>query len=122
MSRKKSIPERASAGRSRIVQYRRGEDFRTRHARRLRANLEQEEDVRRWCGQKGLILRITNEGHHWQITDGVFLAEWWPSSAKLVINKRWHDGIHCHDHKQALKVIGASYKQQPFDWHSREEE
>jgi hypothetical protein len=35
----------------------------------------------------GTTLRITNEGHHWQIADGGFLAEWWPSSAKLVIGK-----------------------------------
>ena len=34
---------------------------------------------------------------------GGFLTEWWPSSAKLVIGKKWHDGIHCHDYKQALK-------------------
>jgi len=52
----------------------------------------------------GLTLRITNEGHHWQIADEGFLAEWWPSSAKLVIGKKWHDGIHCHDYKQALKL------------------
>src|SRR5437667_6387564 len=66
MSRKRSIPDSVSAGRSRIVPYYRGEDFRMRHARRLSANLEQEANVRRWCGQRGLTLRITNEGHHWQ--------------------------------------------------------
>jgi hypothetical protein len=66
--------------------------------------------VRLWCAQHGLTLRVSNEGHHWQITDGVFLAEWWPSSAKLVIGKRWHSGIHCHDHKQALGVIENAYK------------
>jgi hypothetical protein len=57
-----------------------------------------------------LTLRITNEGHHWRIADGGFLAEWWPSSAKLVIGKKWHDGIHCHDYKQALKVIEDFYR------------
>jgi len=97
MSRKRSIPDSASAGRSRIVPYYRGEDFRMRH-------------VRRWCWQRGLTPRITNEGHHWQIADGGFLAEWWPSSAKLVIGKKWHDGIHCHDYKQALKVIEDFYR------------
>jgi len=110
MSRKRSIPDSVSAGRSRIVPYYRGEDFRMRHARRLSANLEQEANVRRWCGQRGLTLRITNEGHHWQIADGGFLAEWWPWSAKLVIGKKWHDGIHCHDYKQALKVIEDFYR------------
>src|SRR6266699_4348721 len=116
MSQQKSIPDRARVGRSHIVPYQRGEDFRTRHARRLSVNLENEANVRRWCEQRGLTLRITNEGHHWQITDGYFLAEWWPSSAKLVIGKRWHDGIHCHDYKQVLKLIEASCKQ--FQSHS----
>jgi len=37
-----------------------------------------------------------------------FLAEWWPSSAKLVLNKKWEEGIHCHDYKQALMVIEES--------------
>jgi hypothetical protein len=111
VSRKRSIPDNRSAGRSRIVPYRRGEDFRTRHSRRLRTNLEQEADVRRWCEERGLTLRITNGGHHWQITNGVFLAEWWPSSAKLVIGKRWHAGIHCHDYRQALRVIEDSFKE-----------
>jgi hypothetical protein len=110
MSRKRSIPDSLNAGRSRIVPCRRGEDFTSRHSRRLNANLDQAAEVRRWCVQRGLTLRITNEGHHWQITDGAFLAEWWPSSAKLVIGKRWHAGIHCHDHKQALRVIEDSYK------------
>jgi hypothetical protein len=73
MSRKRSIPDSVSAGQEpyRSVPPRRG------HARRLSANLEQEANVRRWCEQQGLTLRITNEGHHWQITDGGFLAEWW---------------------------------------------
>ena len=40
MSRKRSIPDSVRAGRSRIVPYYRGEDFRMRHARRLSANLD----------------------------------------------------------------------------------
>jgi hypothetical protein len=39
---------------------------------------------------------------------GPFLAEWWPSSAKLVLDKKWGEGIHCHDYKQALTVIEES--------------
>ena len=75
MSRKRSIPDSRSAGRRRIVPYRCDEDFRTRHWRRRSTNLEQEAEIRQWCEHRGLTLRITNEGHHWQTTDGVFLAE-----------------------------------------------
>jgi hypothetical protein len=39
---------------------------------------------------------------------GPFLVEWWPSSAKLVLNKKWGEGVHCHDYKQALRVIEES--------------
>ena len=109
MARKKSIRDRVSAGRSSIVPYRRGENFSARHSRRLSANLQYEMKVREWCQQNGFGLRITNEGHHWQVTRGEFLAEWWPSSAKLVIDKRWHGGIHCHDYKQALEIIQKAY-------------
>ena len=109
MARRKSIRDRASVGRSSIIPYRRGENFKARHSRRLASNLQNETKLRQWCQQNGLALRITNEGHHWQVMEGGFVAEWWPSSAKLVINKRWHDGIHCHDYKQALGVIQKAY-------------
>jgi len=59
VSRKRSIPDIVTAGRSRIVPYRRGEDFRTRHTRRLRANLEQEANLRHSSEQRGLTLRTT---------------------------------------------------------------
>ncbi len=92
--------------------YYRGEDFRMRRARRLSANLEAGGQRSPVVWAAGLTLTITNEGHHWQIADGGFLTEWWPSGAKLVIGKKWHDGIHCHDYKQALKVIEDFYRKQ----------
>jgi hypothetical protein len=92
------------------VPYRVGEGARLRHYRRLDANLGFQASVEKWCKSQGFDLRITNNGHHWQLTKDHFLAEWWPSSAKLVLNKEWDQGIHCHDYKQALAVIGNAYK------------
>lgn len=43
-----------------------------------------------------------------QITDGSFLAERWPPSAKLVIGKCWQDGIHCHDCR--LRELRTEYE------------
>jgi len=76
-----------------------------RHTRRLHSNLRYQAEVSEWCRARGFALRITNEGHHWQLTKDKFVAEWWPSSAKLVINKRWSEGCHCHDFRQALELI-----------------
>ena len=86
-----------------------------RHNRRLHGNLRYEAEVREWCRTRGFNLRITNNGHHWQLTKQNFLAEWWPSSAKLVFNKQWNKGCHCHDYRQALELIERAYikPQQP---------
>ncbi|MBM4004630.1 MAG: hypothetical protein FJ295_15330 [Planctomycetes bacterium] len=78
--------------------FRKGESGTNRHARRHAMNLQRESEVRRDCQALGLTLQIKNQGHHWCFSHGTFLAEWWPSSAKLVINKPWENGIHCHDH------------------------
>ncbi len=83
-----------------------------RHERRLHMNLRHRTTVQKWCEKNGFQLRITNNGHHWQLTKGQFLAEWWPSSAKLVINKKWYGGTHCHDFQQTLKTISNAYQQQ----------
>ncbi len=109
MSRRTRIRDVQLAGRSSLVPYRRGEDPQQRHARRLHRNLHYEAHVREWCRGHGFALRISNEGHHWQLTKDKFVAEWWPSSAKLVFNKQWNQGCHCHDYRQALEMIERVY-------------
>ena len=97
--------DRRSAGRPQVVPYVPGEDSGDRHDRRLRANLEMESDAAIAAHAIGLKLRIANAGNHWMFTKDGFVADWWPSSAKLVVNKRWSRGVHCHDWQQALREI-----------------
>ena len=115
MSRRSRIPDVQRAGRSSLVPYRRGEAPMERHTRRLHSNLRYDAEVREWCRARGFALRTTNDGHHWQLTKDKFIAEWWPSSAKLVFNKQWNQGCHCHDYRQALETIERAYvkPQQP---------
>jgi len=40
-----------------------------------------------------------------------------PSSAKLVIAKIWHDGIHCHDYKPSAEIIEISTERSDSDSH-----
>jgi len=108
LARRERIPDHTSVGRSSVVPYKPGEGPSERHYRRLSTNSRFEPIVRKWCERHGFELRITNNDHHWQIRKGSFLAEWWPSSAKLVLNKNWEEGVHCHDYKQALRVIAES--------------
>lgn len=86
-----------------------------RHKRRLEFNLKAEEWAREQATYLGLTLKVTNEGHHWQFrsADRSFKADWWPSSAKLVLMSRFNKGIHVHDHEAAMEEIGKglrSYK------------
>ncbi len=93
------------------TKYRPGEGYRSRHKRRLRSNLKYQQEVREWCKESGLTLRITNGGHHWafyyggQLAPGSLFAEWWPSTAKLVIGKQWKQGIHTQDCRQLIRVL-----------------
>lgn len=98
-------PDRRSAGRSKLIPFVPGEEDRIRHYRRLTVNLDNREVVEAWCAEWSVALAVKNEGHHWIFTHGESIAEWWPSSAKLVFNKRWNHGIHVHGFRQAAEII-----------------
>jgi len=110
MSRRKRFEDQHKIGHSSIVPIVPGESTSERHERRLLANLGAEESVREWCVQNKIKLTITNHGHHWQLILGKQRAEWWPSSAKLIFNKEWRKGIHCHDYTQLKQVVTEKWK------------
>ena len=82
-----------------------GEKAEDRHARRLSQNLSYEDEWHEWCRLNGIYLTITNQGHHWKFMHKAGTAEWWPSSAKLVLNYRYRDGIHAHDAGQVRPIL-----------------
>lgn len=100
----------SSAGRSKLVPFVPGEDPALRHQRRLKANLSRQDEVKAWCREAGVRLRIGNDGHHWLFQREGQIAEWWPSSAKLVLQQRYERGIHVHDHQQALARLRKHFK------------
>lgn len=98
--------DRGSMGRSRRAPFIPGETPSERHDRRLRVALGMREAFERWLAAHDLALRVANDGHHWQIRRGrELLVEWWPSSAKAVIAKRYDKGVHCHDADQLRELI-----------------
>lgn len=104
----------SSLGRSRRVPFVRGETPAERHDRRLRAALAARETLERWLHAHGLTLRVGNDHHHWRILRGrEFLLEWWPSSAKAVIGRRYTGGIHCHDIDQLRELIARRVLRDP---------
>jgi len=120
MSRRK-YADRRRAGRSATVPFVPGEDASSRHWRRKGVALDMLGEVRAWCHSHGVNVCPRNEGHHWTFTwctgerrpDALYerskrvvhVAEWWPSSAKLIFQKLWRDGVHCHDWPQVRREL-----------------
>ena len=93
------------AGKSEISKYPHGLGWKARHSQRLSLAHKHYADAAVWCEENGWSLRISNEGHHWMFTKNGVLAEWWPSSAKLVRDKVWSKGIHTHGWDQVAKIL-----------------
>jgi hypothetical protein len=53
-----------------------------------------ETQVRSWAAQHGCSLRVLNDGHHWLFQRPGFMAEWWPSSARLAVNRDYGSYLH----------------------------
>jgi len=101
--------DKHSAGRSQIIPHRKCEGPKDRHERRLTVNLRNKQIVEQWCADNGVVIKINNQGHHWMFSQSKKIVEWWPSSAKLIINKQWNNGIHIHDYEQALVVLKREF-------------
>lgn len=92
---------------SRLIKWLPGESASERHKRRLSLALDCRSNCEVFCGAHGIELEIKNDGHHWIFRTSRGVAEWWPSSAKLVLNKRWRNGIHVHDWEAVMGVVLA---------------
>ena len=101
----RSKPDVRSLGRSSVVPYVEGEDPMLRHERRRKSNLAYADILSKWCKENGWDMAIKSEGHHWIFNKGKMHAEWWPSSAKLVMNMQYNAGYHCHDYLQVEKTL-----------------
>lgn len=105
MSKRQKFPDKSSLGPSETCPFRKNESANRRHKRRLNTNLNMSEILNNWCTERGVIVQRTNHGHHWSLFKAGHLAEWWPSSAKLVFDKKWKKGIHCHDVHKLISAV-----------------
>jgi hypothetical protein len=104
--------DRKKVGHSAIVPFIADESAAERHKRRLKTNCEQFEiQAKAWCLARNISLNISNNGHHWKFANwnSEQSAEWWPSSAKFVFQKKYRNGIHVHDWLQARELIAEKW-------------
>ena len=104
---RRRFKDRLSLGRSQLVPCLHGETASARHFRRKWEAVRFQNWLAKELEPLGLTVEVKNQGHHWIVTKPGFRAEWWPSSAKLVFNKAYTQGIHCHDRMQFVAAVRA---------------
>ncbi len=79
--------------------------IRRRRERRMDRNLALERTARQWADKQGFEFAIHNDGHHWVLKKPGLFVEWWPSSAKLVLNRDYLHDFHIHDWQQVVAKL-----------------
>lgn len=90
---------------SEIINYKPNEAYKDRHLRRLNKNKEHLDLFRKWCKTAKAKFKLFNNGEHWKVEYNENTFDWWPRSAKLIINQKWKRGVHVHDYTQLIKFI-----------------
>ena len=72
-----------------------------------------EDEVRAWAERRGCSLRVLNDGHHWLFQQPGLIAEWWPSSAKLVLNRDYLHGHHAPHWPEVAAMLNAAMGSTP---------
>jgi len=83
-----------------------GEYKKQRRERRMERTSRLEEKARVWAEGHGCSLRVLNDGHHWLFQKPGFVAEWWPSSARLAVNRDYGSGIHAPHWPDVIAALG----------------
>jgi hypothetical protein len=76
-----------------------------RRERRMERTSSLEEQARVWAEGHGCSLRVLNDGHHWLFQKPGFMAEWWPSSARLAVNRDYGSDIHAPHWADVVTVL-----------------
>jgi hypothetical protein len=83
--------------------------------RRVRTNLAHQEEIRTFTADHGIAMEIKNAGQHWVLVKNENRLEWWPSSAKLIENQTWNEGVHVHDWTQLINEARRFFLSPPND-------
>lgn len=90
---------------AKYVKYNYNELSKERHDRRFQINVDNQSKLINYCKGNRFSLSIKNNNEHWVIKQGLNIIEWWPRTAKLIINKHWKKGIHVHDISQIISYL-----------------
>jgi hypothetical protein len=103
-------PDKHDGGRSDEVPFVPGESAKERHQRRFEFAVDNRGEMRKFCMEHEIEFKMANNREHWIFIKGTQVVEWWPRTAKLVINKKWEDGIHTHSPGMVKHILIDTFK------------
>jgi hypothetical protein len=103
--RRKSYPDVHEAGDSQIINCEPGGTSQALGRYRHLKNLENAPQLRDWASKHGFEFFMKNHDEHWILKGANVTAEWWPRTAKLVLNYSYLNGIQTHDWMQSCTIL-----------------
>lgn len=94
-----------SAIRTKECQFDHQEKSEDRHQRRLKLAIKHSDRLKGYCNHKGYELKISQEGKHFVINRKRLHIDWYPYSAKMIVNYQNGDGIHVHEVSQIISYL-----------------
>lgn len=76
-----------------------------RRANRVEREVGKQLQMDDWCEDRGIDMTVKNDGQHWRFVMGRRSADWWPSSAKLVLNQKFDAPIHATSAEQVQRIL-----------------
>jgi hypothetical protein len=131
------MKDRFKVGPSKVAPKNPDHGYRRRHRHRHAVALTLRSGLERWARKYGYDLEVKNREQHWilkgPILNGLrrtlvshrmacqpfarafsrllskmdLVVEWWPSTAKLVFDRRYHIGIHVYDSRQLSGILSG---------------
>jgi hypothetical protein len=131
------MKDRFKVGPSKVAPRQAIEGYRSRHRRRHEIAVTLKPVLECWAERHGYELDVKNDDQHWILKGPVLnglrmrlsspkgacqpfvrafsrllskmdlVVEWWPSTAKLVFDRRYHVGIHVHDSHQICGILSG---------------
>ena len=104
--RSKRYPDVEMVGDSQLLTDADGKEGRAFCKLRLDKNLEDLPELQKWASNRGFTVSVDKKRQqHWIVRGPNFTAEWWPSTAKLVLHQKYTKGIETHDWLQLCVVL-----------------
>ncbi len=67
--------------------------------------MDSEQTLRDAIKGAGWTLRVFNNGEHWRLRFDGLEVEWWPSSGRVVFDRKYSRPRKAHDHEQLWRLV-----------------